>query len=218
MIKIGDFIELEYTGKIKDTGAVFDTTNEDVARDNNIYNKNMKYGAITVCLGHGLLVSGLEEDILKDKEVSKEQEITLNPEKAFGKKDPKNLRLVPLKVFKDKNINPYPGLQLQIGESVATVKTVAGGRCIVDFNNPLSGKDVLYKYKIVSVVADDAKKVESIFKTLYGLNVNCKNKDNKVVVNLPDTVPKQIIDLIIKKVNEMSKIEIEIETIKTDKK
>lgn len=29
----GDFIKLEFTGKIKETGEVFDTTSEEVAKD-----------------------------------------------------------------------------------------------------------------------------------------------------------------------------------------
>ena len=39
--KKGDFVELEFTGKIKETGAVFDTTNPEIAKKNDIFNKKM---------------------------------------------------------------------------------------------------------------------------------------------------------------------------------
>jgi len=42
-IQKGDFIRVSYTGKT-DEGRVFDTTNEDVAKANNIYNEKGKYG------------------------------------------------------------------------------------------------------------------------------------------------------------------------------
>ena len=40
-IKNGDFIKLEFTGKIKETGEVFDTTNEEIAKETGILVKNM---------------------------------------------------------------------------------------------------------------------------------------------------------------------------------
>ena len=39
-IKNNDFIEIEYTGKVKD-GPIFDTTDEKIAKDNNIYNEKI---------------------------------------------------------------------------------------------------------------------------------------------------------------------------------
>ncbi len=32
-VKVGDFIRLDYTGKIQETGDIFDTTDEAVAKD-----------------------------------------------------------------------------------------------------------------------------------------------------------------------------------------
>ena len=50
--KEGDFIEIEYTGSIKESGIVFDTTSMDLAKKSNLYEINKTYGPIIVCLGH----------------------------------------------------------------------------------------------------------------------------------------------------------------------
>jgi peptidylprolyl isomerase len=214
MINKTDFIELEYTGKISDDKRVFDTTDKDLAIKEGIHNPNGKYGPVVICLGQSLLVPGLEKDILDDKELNKSYSVDIEPELAFGKKDSSKLRLVPLKVFKERNINPYPGLQVQIDNSIATIKTVTGGRCIVDFNNPLSGHNITYEYKIISIVTDPKTKVESIFDLLFGVKVNAKEADGKVLVELPENVPSQVIKAISDKVKEIAKIELIIEKIK----
>lgn len=216
MINNKEFIKLEYTGRLIENKKVFDTTDKKLAEQNKIFNPEMKYEPVVVCLGQNLLVPGLEKNILHHGEVGKEQTVTIKAEDAFGKKDPKNLRLIPLSAFKDKNVTPYPGLQVQIGNSLATIKTVTGGRCIVDFNNPLSGHDVEYHYKILEIVSDKKQKVSSIFKLIYGININVEETDNKLSVGLPDALPKNVIDEIKKKVKELSDVDLSIELIKTN--
>jgi FKBP-type peptidyl-prolyl cis-trans isomerase 2 len=217
MIKNNDFIKLEYTGRIKETGKVFDTTDKDIAEKNNLLNKNIKYGPVDVCLGNGLLVFGLEKDILDNKSIGIDYNIDIKAEDAFGKKDPKNLRLVPISAFKEQKITPYPGLQVQLGNNIATVKTVTGGRCVVDFNNPLSGHDISYTYKITEVIDDKKTKVNIIFKSFYGIKVDAKEENENVKVELPN-IPENIINEIKKKVKEVSGLDIIIDLKSNDDK
>jgi len=42
-VKEGDFIRLEYTGKVQETGNVFDTTDENVAEEAGIKLDNKSY-------------------------------------------------------------------------------------------------------------------------------------------------------------------------------
>lgn len=215
MLKEKDFISLEYTGRISENNKVFDTTDKNIAVKEGLFNPKINYEPTIICLGQNLLVSGLEKDILAGKEIEKEYSIKLNPENAFGKKDPKALRLVPLKHFKEQNITPYPGLQLQIGKGIATVKSVAGGRCIVDFNNPLSGHEILYTYKIISIITSKKEKVNSIFKSIYGIMIKAEEKDNYIVVFLPESVPEQITEAIKIKVKELTDVDLVIEKVKS---
>ena len=43
MLKKGDFVELDYVGRIKDDKIVFDTTIEQIAKDSDIHSPNFKY-------------------------------------------------------------------------------------------------------------------------------------------------------------------------------
>ena len=43
-IKKGDFIEMDFIGKIKETNDIFDLTNEKEAKANNLFNPKAKYG------------------------------------------------------------------------------------------------------------------------------------------------------------------------------
>src|SRR3989344_755574 len=112
-IKKGDFVEVEYTGILKENNFVFDTTDVKTAKENNIYNESMQYGTVIVCIGEGPLLRGLDEQ-LDGKELNKEFTIELSPEKAFGKKDGKLLKIVPASAFTKQKINPVPGLQINI--------------------------------------------------------------------------------------------------------
>ena len=62
-INKGDFIELEYTGRLKETNEVFDTTDKNTAKETEIYNENMAYGPVIICVGESQILKGLEEEL-----------------------------------------------------------------------------------------------------------------------------------------------------------
>lgn len=197
-VKKGDFVELEYTGTLKELGVVFDSTNEAVAKKEDIYNPKMAYGPIEICVGEGQILAGLDEAVI-GLEVGKEQDVTLPPEKAFGKKDGKLMKLVPTTVFRKQGINPVPGLQLNVDGMIGTIRTVSGGRTVVDFNHPFSGKEITYKIKINKFITDDAQKI----KTMLSLALNQKNESisveitgERAKIKLKNEFPQELIDLL----------------------
>lgn len=203
--KKGDFIELDYSGTIKESGILFDTTNADVAKKNNIFNEKYEYKPIIVCIGKSQLVPGLDK-ALEEKETGKEYEIELKPEEAFGKKDAKLIKLVPTKIFTKQKITPVPGLSVNIDGMFGIIKTVTGGRTIVDFNHPLSGKEIVYKFKINKVIKDNKEKIEKFLSAALNLkkelfDVELKNQDAKITLKID--LPKEIQDTIAKKITEL---------------
>lgn len=170
-IKEKDFVEVEYTGKIKEDSIIFDTTDGKTAKDNNIHNPNVNYGPIVVCIGEGHLLKGLEDNLV-GKEPGKFH-FELKPEDAFGKKNAKLLKLVPTSVFRKQGIMPQPGLQVNIDGILGTVRTATGGRCIVDFNHPLSGKEIVYDIKVNKIITDAKEKVAA----MVNLQFNLKKDD-----------------------------------------
>jgi len=191
----GDFVELEYTGKVKEGLIVFDTTDEKIAKENNIHTPQGTYGPVVVCLGQEQLLKGLEEE-LEGKETGKEYTIELPPEKAFGKKNPKLIRMIPYSVFKKQGIEPQPGLQVNVDGMIGVIKT-AGGRCLVDFNNPLSGRDIIYQIKVNRIVTDNKEKISSFIKLSLNLkDVDVNLVENKAEIQLKQELPKEIQDRI----------------------
>ena len=145
-LKKGDFIEIEYIGRIKDDNKVFDLTNEEVAKKEGIHHKDHIYKPVIICLGFNDIIKGLDEELI-GKEPGK-YKIEINSEKAFGKKTYDLIKLVPNSIFNKENIRPFPGLQVNIENLIGTIRSVSGGRSLVDFNHPLAGKDIIYEIEI----------------------------------------------------------------------
>lgn len=182
MVKKGDFIEVEYTGYVD--GEIFDTTSEEVAKKEGLHNPNMTYGPITICLGEKHLVGKLD-DKLEGKEPGKEYDIELTSDEAFGPKSAKMLQMIPLKKFKQNDMNPMPGMQINVDNNIGTVKSVSGGRVIVDFNHPLAGKDVMYKVRIDRKVEDTKEQLESLLQLeLNRKDIGIELKDGKATVTM----------------------------------
>jgi FKBP-type peptidyl-prolyl cis-trans isomerase 2 len=211
-VKKDDFIEIEYTGRLKEDNAVFDTTVEQVAKENGVHNPNAEYGPVIICLGEGQIVPGLDE-ALQGKEPGKHT-VELPAENAFGKKDAKLIQMVPLRKFTEHKIKPFPGLQINIDNALGTVKTVSSGRVLVDFNHPLSGKDLVYEIEIKRVVADKKEQIDSLLKLLLGIKeAKIEIKDNKAKAELKAKLPPPMEEELKKKIKELVKID-EIEFTK----
>jgi FKBP-type peptidyl-prolyl cis-trans isomerase SlyD len=193
-IKSGDFIELDYTAKITNSDMVFDTTVEADAKANGIYSKTFKYIPMVIKVGEGHLVKGLD-DFLVDK-IPGTYTVDLAPELAFGKKNAKLLRLVSIKEFHKNQIQPVPGLEVDLDGHRGLVRTVNGGRVIVDFNHPLSSREITYNVTIKSIVQDPAVKVKAALE-IYRIpfeKVNVENGKAEVTfkTKIPDEVAKPI--------------------------
>jgi len=104
----GDFVLLEYTITDKATSRVIETTSEELAKESGTYSEERRYGPRLVVVGAGELPSGLEEVLLEMTE-GEEREVTLPPEKAFGRRDPTKVRVVPAREFSARGLIPRVG-------------------------------------------------------------------------------------------------------------
>ena len=188
MIKKGDFIELDYVGKITDTSDVFDLTSKEAADKYNIHNEKMTYGPRIIIVGEGNILPGI--DIFLEGKECKEYTFDITPDKAFGKKDSKLLKLVPAAIFKKQNIRPTPGLQLNIDGRIGTVRTVSGGRITLDFNHPLAGRNVTYELKIHRIVTDDKEKLKTVLQLFFGKNIDFTLDNGNVFIDAP--IPEEL--------------------------
>lgn len=208
-IKKKDFVEIEYTGKSKVDDLIFDTTDQKTAKENNIFDQNHKYGPIKVMIGGNQVIPGLDR-FMEGKEPGTFN-VNLEAVEGFGRKNPKLLRLMPKSVFTKQKINPMPGLPINIDGMNGLIKTVSGGRCMVDFNHPLSGKDLFYNLKINRLITDEKEKVESIIELqLNKKDFNLDVKDDNITINTKvglKTPLKNLIENMVKKFTNFKKVE-----------
>ena len=207
MIKKGTFIEINYTGLIKESNKVFDTSQEEIAKKENIFNKNLTYKSIIICVGEHQILPGLDEE-LENKELGN-YEFEIPPEKAFGKKNPKLMQLISTANFKKQNIIPYPGLQVNIDGILGIIRTVTPGRAIIDFNHPLSGKNLIYKIEIKRIVTDVKEQLDSLV-SFYSRKFTTEIRQDEAIIkaDLPENLKENIEKTILRLIYSIKKITI----------
>ncbi|MBI4144820.1 FKBP-type peptidyl-prolyl cis-trans isomerase [Candidatus Woesearchaeota archaeon] len=194
-LKEHDFVELDYTGFLKENNDVFDTTDAKTAKEHHLQGAT---GKLTICLGKGHLLRGLEQKLI-GKELGKHR-IELTQEEAFGRKNAKLIHLIPTQNFIKSGVQPQPGLPVEVDGMMGTIRTVTGGRTIVDFNHPLSGRDVTYDVTLHRVVTDAKDKVAAMVKALIGQEGQVSMTDDDAAVKLKDELPKQVADELSKEI------------------
>jgi peptidylprolyl isomerase len=138
-----DFIVIDYVAKVKETGEVFDTTSEEVAKKEHLYKEGDIYESKLVVIGESWVMKSLDES-LTTMEVGKPSVVEIAPDKAFGNRDPEKVKRVPLKQLLAKDITPSLGKRVEYGGKMATVRAMGAGRVLLDFNPPLAGKTLVY--------------------------------------------------------------------------
>jgi FKBP-type peptidyl-prolyl cis-trans isomerase SlyD len=147
--------------KVKESGETVDTTHDTVAKTAHIHRGDSVYGPKFVILGEGWIPKGLEEQLL-GMDAGKSTTVELSPDKGYGARDPAKMRLVPLRKFREKGIDPLPGAQIEFDGRPAVVRAVGAGRVQVDYNHPLAGRTLIYDVSIEKVLEDENEKVLNI--------------------------------------------------------
>jgi FKBP-type peptidyl-prolyl cis-trans isomerase 2 len=181
-VKEGDFIRLEYTGKVQETGNVFDTTDENVAEEAGIKLDNKSYGAIPIVVGGGHVLKGLDEAIIGMGE-GEEKTVEITPEEGFGLRDPKLLQLIPMGEFKKQGMKPEVGMAITSDGTTGIIRSVSGGRVRVDFNHELAGKNLEYNIKVIKEIEDDVDKVKSMIELHYSAPNLDSDKHNIQIID-----------------------------------
>lgn len=217
MASKGEFVKLNYTGKVKEDGMVFDTTSPEVAKEHGL-EAERTYEPVVICLGQGQILPGLDDE-LEGKEKGKHT-IEVEAAKAFGKKDASLIELIPLSKFKEAKINPVPGLQVQFDDQLGTVRRAGGGRVLVDFNHPLAGKDLVYEVTIEDTITDKKEQTIALSKSMFGLEPEeVKIQEKKITVKYPKELPEQITKPVGEKWAELLKVDkVEFTAPKEEKK
>jgi len=188
-IQKSDFIIVDYTGKIKETGDVFDTTVEEVAKEKKLYKEGELYEPRLVVVGERWMLEALDEALLTFK-LRKKESVEIPPEKAFGNRDPEKVRLVPLRRLAARGITPKLGAQIEYDKRHATVRTMGSGRVQLDFNPPLAGKTLVYEVTVKKKIKTDIEKISALIHrripAVEAEKFKFKVVKGSVTVNMPD--------------------------------
>ncbi len=141
-IKKGDTVKVEYTGTF-DNGDVFDSTE--------------KHGGepLEFTVGEKQVISGFEEAVV-GKEVGDEISIRLEPEDAYGERNPQAIGKIPKEQLPDDfeaKVGQIIGVAQQHGEHQhqipAKIIEVEDEQITIDLNHPMAGKTLNFEMKIV---------------------------------------------------------------------
>ncbi|WP_457620861.1 FKBP-type peptidyl-prolyl cis-trans isomerase [Methanopyrus sp.] len=159
-IEKGDFVRIHYTGRVKDTDEVIDTTRKEVAEEHGL---DVEPGPVVIVVGAEMVWEPVEEALI-GAEPGDELEVEVPPEKAFGERDPSLVRTYRESEFRG-SVKPGDTVVSPDGRR-GRVLSVDGGRVRVDFNHPLAGKTLVYEVEVVDVLEDTVERAEGLLKTM----------------------------------------------------
>ena len=165
-IKDGDFVRVNFTGKVKETDEVFDTTYDEIAQEAEIFDENKTYKPIPIVVGGNHLLPAIEKEIV-GLDAGDRKTVEVDSDNGFGPRDPKAIQLIPMKEFKKQGMTPYPGMRISAEGGEGKILTVNGGRVKVDFNHPLAGKDLVYDIEVTEIIEDAEEKIKSMIELHY---------------------------------------------------
>ena len=117
-----------------------------------IVDSNFEGNPATVSVGDGNLLPGFESSLL-GLEVGDEREFIISPENAFGQHNAQNVQAVDRGNFDESELEIGSILSFQNGdgELPGVIIALEENQVMVDFNHPLSGKNIVFQVKIVEI-------------------------------------------------------------------
>jgi len=148
-IEAGDFVVFNYVGRFEN-GEVFDTSYEDIARENDIYVEEREYGPLGINVGTGELIQGLDEALI-GMEPGEKKTVKVPPEKAYGMPNPNLFVEMPMEEFTKVGLEPVEEMYVMTDSGVAKISKVEDDKVTLDFNHPLAGKVLVFEIEVVDV-------------------------------------------------------------------
>lgn len=200
-----DFIEVEFTGKLKDTGAVFDSN---IKKDIEKAGLKLTAKPLIFSLGQGMFLKGID-DFLIGKEVGKKYTLDISAKDAFGIRNPKFIQIIPTNVFRNHRLNPVVGEMFNFDGRVGRVISVSGGRVRTDFNHPLAGKDLTYEINVLRKLDNLNEKVDAFNEFIFRKKFKIEIKGKELILEVEKPLV-QFVEMFREKFKELFGLDISI--------
>ncbi len=153
----GDTVSVDYIGKFED-GKVFDTSLEQVAKDNALFNPQRSYAPFSFTIGSGQVVAGFDT-AARGMKVGETKTVTLPPEQAYGNAKPELIVTVSGSQFTDAGLTPEVGQTYQAAQGMSAVVTAISGNMVtMDYNSPMAGKTLVFEITLRQIEDKTAAK------------------------------------------------------------
>ena len=123
--------------------------------------------------------------------------------------------MIPTKHFHEQKINPERGMQLSLDGQLVKILSSDKGRTLVDFNNPLAGKEVTYTYKINKIITDQKEKINALQEFLFRRIFEFEVKNNKVIFKIEKQF-KPFVEMFTPKFKEILGLELDSKIIEPE--
>jgi FKBP-type peptidyl-prolyl cis-trans isomerase 2 len=187
----GAIVHVDYDLYDGASGDLIETTRAATAKEHEVHQEGREYSPMVCVVGGGNLIPGFETALLEAK-ADTDIDITIPAEEAYGEKDPAQMETISrdklLRSVRDPN-QLYIGAPVNIGGRQGYLSYVAAGRCRIDYNHPMAGKDLRYSFRIVKVVEGREATVEALLQSNTGhSDFGVKFEGDDVWITLPQSM------------------------------
>lgn len=215
MIGNNNFVLINFVGRIKASGKVFDLTDKSIAEKEGIAQEGINFGPVLVIPDSNYVLKAVGQSLL-NREIGDKYVLEVKAEDAFGKFDPKLVKTLGIGSFKESGVNPAVGDMLMLDNKLATVLSVSGGRVMVSFNNPLAGKDLVYEIEIVKLIQDVKDRCSAIFEHYAGKTPeSAAVEENKITLRYKEELKQYTIDAIVSDINKYINKDFKVELVRS---
>lgn len=169
VVQEGQVAVVHYVGRVaegSDEGRVFDTTDVDVALEEGVYHDHRDYKPLEFRVGEGNVVEGLDEAVV-GMERGEERTVEVEPERAFGERDPDDVVEFPREMF-DEEVEEDTIAATENGRT-GWVVDVDRDTVTVDFNHELAGKMLRFEIKVLDVHGEPGEEAARTWEKKQGV-------------------------------------------------
>ena len=177
----GSLILVDYTAKVKDSDEVFDTTIEEDAKKHSIHEQNVKYHPKLVSIGEVSypVLKGLDEALAKTS-VGDKLTVEVTPDKGFGERDSKKVRMIPIRKLGEDAEKVSVGDTIEVDNKRGIIRLMGSGRVQIDYNHRFAGKTILFDVNVIKSLDSSSDKIDGILKNRFPV------EDSKISFDLKD--------------------------------
>jgi len=147
----GSLVMVEYESRAKGGEGTIETTR----------GAGGAHSARLVAVGEGWVLRGLDT-ALAGMSVGERRSIEVPPEGAYGARDPKKVRMIPLRKLGEDAEKVTVGDEIDLDGRKGTIRFIGSGRVQVDYNHRHAGKAIVYEMHVVRELTGDAERASAI--------------------------------------------------------